>query len=135
MNDDDSRILLEVIHGNVAELPVVESWTHEQLRKHASRLDLVLERDVVAGVLERFGAGRLSPVVVQAWASFMRRGYLPGGGSEAIDPIEITYEGQHESAIADAVARLDELGDAVDGELRDGEAADLLGALAGDGSS
>jgi hypothetical protein len=59
----------------------------------------------------------------------MRWGYLPSGSTGPIRPLDIEYEPQHEEAIVECLARLDELGDIIDGELRPGEAAELLRAL------
>lgn len=58
-----------------------------------------------------------SPELTQAWASFIRRGYVaePGGGP--IRPIDIDYEQAYEDDIAETVSRLDEIGDLVDGEV------------------
>ncbi|MGN8244413.1 hypothetical protein ACTHAM_001316 [Cellulomonas soli] len=49
--------------------------------------------------------------------------------SGPISPIEIEFEDAWEDAISDAVSRLDEIGDLIDGEVGSGEAIDLLRLL------
>jgi hypothetical protein len=41
----------------------------------------------------------------------------PHRGSEPIEPLGIEYDPEREEEIADAVARLEEIGDLIDGEL------------------
>jgi hypothetical protein len=54
---------------------------------------------------------------------------LPGPNGPRLSGIDIDYEPEAEDAIVEAIARLDELGDIIDGELRPGEAAELRRAL------
>jgi hypothetical protein len=44
-------------------------------------------------------------------------GRYPQSSTTPITPIDIAFEPAHEDAIAEAVSRLDQLGDAVDGTL------------------
>ena len=80
---------------------------------------------MLQGLLE--GAWR--PEQVQAWASFVRRGYIAGPNSGSVRPIEVNYEIAYEDRIVEAVARLDEIGDRVDGEVSSNEILDLLRRL------
>jgi hypothetical protein len=57
----------------------------------------------------------------------VRRGYVAGGSSEPVQPLDIRWEPAYETAIAEAIRRLDELGDLIDGTFRGGEIEDLLG--------
>jgi hypothetical protein len=69
-----------------------------------------------------------SPELVQQWASFIRRGYF---GSEKGHrcPIEIQYDPSMEDQIVEVLARLDELGDLVDGEITDIELSEMIRSL------
>ncbi|MDT4912867.1 MAG: hypothetical protein QOC66_1995, partial [Pseudonocardiales bacterium] len=90
---------------------------------------LVLTSKTVASVLQRFVAGEISADDAQRWASLMRWGRMSDAACELTVSFEIEYEEQFELAIAESIGRLTELGDVVDGELRPGEAAELLRAL------
>jgi hypothetical protein len=74
-------------------------------------------REAAARVIESLLREGISPRQAQGWASFVRRGYASQSSTTPITPIDIAFEPAHEDAIAEAVSRLDELGDAVDGIL------------------
>lgn len=82
-------------------------------------------RDVLTA-LERQAA---RPDLVQRWAPFMRRGYIAGAHTGPIRPLQIHYESRAESAIGEVIARLDEIGDVVDGEVSDAEITAMLATL------
>jgi hypothetical protein len=65
----------------------------------------------------------------QKWVSFVRRGYVTYEHAGAVRPLEIEWEASHEDAISQTIAQLDELGDLIDGDLRDGEVPQLLRAV------
>lgn len=90
---------------------------------------LVLAVPAVRRVVDSLRSGTISPEVAQAWASFMRRGYIATGAGGAVRPIDIEFEQAAESEIAEVVARLDEIGDAIDGEIGASELADLARRL------
>jgi hypothetical protein len=58
---------------------------------------------------------------VQKWASFIRRGYVAGIGGKTVVPLLIEYEPTTEDVIVEVIARLDEIGDAIDGVVSDDE--------------
>jgi len=70
--------------------------------------------------------GQTAPSDVQQWASFVRRSYIAGTKTSAIEPINIDYEVSHEEQIAEIVSRLDEIGDIVDGNISDDELAAMI---------
>jgi hypothetical protein len=72
--------------------------------------------------------GTITPDEAQRWASFVRLGFV-GGASGPIMPLDIDYEDAWEDAIVEAVGRLDQIGDLVDGEVTRGEVLDLLQLL------
>jgi hypothetical protein len=122
---------LRAVSGDVTAVVDVERAAHQQLVDAVRQADgpLVLSRDAVASVVRRYADGQISEAEAQRWAALMRRGYVSDSSSTLTAQIEIEYDLQHESAIVEALARLDELGDIIDGELRPGEAAELLRAL------
>ncbi len=65
---------------------------------------------------------------MQARASLIRRGYV-AGGSEPIRPLDIQYEEAFEDEIVEAIGRLDEIGDLIDGDVSPEEAHDLIRLL------
>jgi hypothetical protein len=93
---------------------------------------LLLTRHAVAGIVRGLQRGDISGAAAQRWASFVRRGYLSTAATRRpIKPLDIEYETQGENAIVEVLARLDSIGDAIDGEVpTDQEAADLLALLA-----
>jgi len=90
----------------------------------------VLTATAVRHVLSALEHGTASPDLVQRWASFMRRGYIAGARAGPIRPLQIEYEPAAESAIGEILARLDEIGDAIDGDVSTSEVEAMLAALA-----
>lgn len=108
---------------------MLESCTHEQLTQAADGLRLVVGPAAVAKVLRDHVAGLIRSRDAQRWASFLRYGHAVKRGSGPLQPINIDYDPDYEDAIVEALSRLDELGDLVDGELRAGETEQLLRGL------
>ena len=62
----------------------------------------------------------------------MRRGYLVDGRrGEPARPIDIDYEAGAEKALVEVLARLDEIGDVVDGQVNSDEIQEMLQSLPG----
>ncbi len=109
-------------------MPVIVSLDHADLQAAAPGPLLVTRSGAVA-VLKGLLEDAWTPEQVQAWASFVRRGYVADRTGHPIRPIDIEYEGAFEEGIAAAMSRLDEIGDQVDGEISTGEILDLLQLL------
>ena len=91
---------------------------------------LTLTREATVAVLHGLLDHQFTPADVQSWASLMRRGYIAGQtGRGPIEPLEIEFDEACEDAISAAVSRLDEIGDAVDGEVTTSEILDFLQLL------
>jgi hypothetical protein len=90
---------------------------------------LVVSRSAVIAVLVGLMEGTLSPSEAQAWASFVRRGFIANRSKGPIRAVGIEYEAAWEDAIVEAVGRLDEIGDIIDGEVTDDEALSLIRGL------
>lgn len=79
-------------------------------------------------VLYSLLGGNISGADAQRWASFVRVGYT-AGVKGPVRALMIDYEETHEDAIAEAISRLDEIGDLIDGTIEGPEIADLIDAL------
>ena len=77
---------------------------------------LTLGTEAVSVVLRRLGSGAIDGSRAQRWASFMQLGHVPLAGADPIEPLDIDFEPDHEDEIADAIARLEEIGDRIDGD-------------------
>ena len=126
------QALRAVLRGDVSRIPEIFGADHASLRAEAAALGepLIATRAAVAEVLRGLHDGRLEAVDARRWASFVRHGHGPGL-TEPFRPVDIEYEAEGEDAIVEAIARLTELGDLVDGIIGDEEATELLSALGG----
>lgn len=120
MASDDLRKTLE---GDVPSFLRIAKLPHEAL---ATKERLVVEAAGVRRILLALQSGELVPEVAQRWASFVRCGLFYVGHV----PLDIEYEEAYEDAIVEAVSRLDELGDIIDGTIDEEEMAELLARLA-----
>jgi hypothetical protein len=131
---DSVRVLeaLEaVLQGDPRGMAIIATFDHAELRGVASevRQPALVARSGAVRVLRGLLEDAWTPEQAQAWASFVRRGYVAGRDLHAIRPLDIDYEDACEEEIAAAVSRLDEIGDLVDGEVSTGEILDLLQLL------
>jgi hypothetical protein len=122
------KAVKKLIDGDVSQLNSVRSAGQAELEESCGHLQYELKREAVADVLRKYASGEILSGDAQLWASFVRRGYL-GQGKGPLRPLEIHYDIAHEDQIAEAISRLDELGDAVDGTLDSEEALQLISAL------
>lgn len=129
---DSSLRVLQAIEAAIGGDPTAVSdlarFGPDDLEEMRER-KLVLHRASVVTVLQGHAAGLWAPEQVQAWASFVRRGRVVGSWSGAIRPLDIEYEQAFEDEIVEAIGRLDEIGDIIDGEVSPEEARDLIRML------
>jgi predicted Zn-dependent protease len=123
--------LRAALSGDAEALKELQGRSADELRAAAGVGPLILTSDAAAFVLRAYVGGMISAADAQRWAEFVRWGRIGNMSGEPTPPLDIEYDPDHEDAIGECVARLDELGDIVDGELRDGEADELLRALDG----
>ena len=135
MTVDTRHALLAAVSGDLSALNALKPLDRSQVEEQAEGLQLVLAARVVARVLADYDAGVTRRDEVQRWAEFIRWGHLPGTSGPRLSNLEVYYEPEAEDAIVEAIGRLDELGDIIDGELRPGEAAELRAALVGSESA
>lgn len=117
------------VEGDVNALNILREVPHEGVAEAAEGMELVLTRESLAIVLRKLMRQDISETHVQQWASFMRRGFI-ARQRRPIRPISIEYQSCYDQQIADIIARLDEIGDVVDGDPpTEGEISDFLALL------
>jgi len=123
--------LVQILTGDAQHIRVLKERQQSEITKVAEEMPsncLILLPEAVRRVLISLLKREIVPEQAQAWASFVKRGYIPTG-RDAISPILITYDANREDEIVEAIARLDELGDLLDGTLDDDEIRQLLEQL------
>lgn len=127
-NTPAQAALTQVRKGDVFSLPVLMSFEHAALRDAATALGvpLVVSPGAVTAVLQGLDAGVFPPNLVQSWASFVRRGYIEDPNGGPVQPLNIDYEDAWEDAIVEAVSRMDEIGDIIDGEISSHEVRNMI---------
>jgi hypothetical protein len=96
--------------------------------------ELTVTREGIIRVLVALQQKDASPELVQQWASFVRWGYF-GSVEGHRRPLDIQYDHSVEDQIVEVLARLDELGDVIDGDISDAEIQELIKSLMADESS
>lgn len=130
---DVVRALEAVLRGEPTAMDRIVKTDQGAIQAAGSAIarPLILTREATSNVLKEMAAGRVSPALAQSWASFVRRGYVEGSSErQPILPLMIDFEATGEDAISQAVSRLDEIGDVVDGQVSNDEMIDLLRNLA-----
>ena len=127
---ETSKIVAEFLDGNAALASAVYAMPQEELRKSVAGRELVLTKQAVIRVLRDLRAGRVAPRDVQRWASFVRRGFAAPAQGPLV-PLDVDYDPRFEDDIVEAVGRMDEIGDVVDGRLTPDEIDEHLVRLDG----
>jgi hypothetical protein len=125
------QLLRAAVDGKANAWPVLFAASHDELLTTAEGLALTVTVASVRRVLSAMQSGAISPADAQAWASFVRRGYVEGR-TEPVRPIEVDYDVVAEAQIVEVVAWLDEIGDVVDGTPPDAAEVDALMASLGE---
>jgi hypothetical protein len=111
-------MLLRLVSGDTDVLQSLAQVPHEELARSASGTELIVRAEAVAKVLRSLSAQSISAQTAQQWASFVRRGHFEGISSDgSIMPIPIDYDEVREDAIVEAISRMDEIGDIIDGDV------------------
>ncbi|MBT1004023.1 hypothetical protein KIH31_15660 [Paenarthrobacter sp. DKR-5] len=123
--------LVRLVKGDLRGLPMVLLADHATIREVAAAAGepLIVTRLATVLVLRGLLDGTFSSALAQAWASFVRRGYVAGSGDGPVLPIDIEFAHADEDGISTAVSRLDEIGDVIDGQLSSAEILALLQLL------
>jgi hypothetical protein len=128
---DLAGALRRALRGDASAIAEISMADHSSLRAAETSIGapLVVRRAAAVSVLRGLIDGRVSPPAAQAWASFMRRGFVEAVVDGPTQPIDVEFEAAWEDAISATISRLDEIGDMIDGEVTTGEALDLLQLL------
>jgi hypothetical protein len=131
--DNLKKAIAAVVEGNISSFSIILAATHSELIEAASKLpQLTVSRDALVRVLNEWLSGRWVADNVQQWASFVRRGYVPGSTTDSgLNPIDIEYDKDDEELIVEIIGRFDEIGDDIDGEVSSMEQKDMLRILRG----
>jgi hypothetical protein len=125
-NESMGRALKAVLDGDVAAIVELRP---EDLRGASE--ELIVRREAMLKVLRLFRRQESTPEHVQRWASFLRRGYVADSHGGLVKPLPIGYEPDVEDAMIEIVARLDEIGDAIDGVVSESELDAMIHRLEG----
>lgn len=122
--------LRAILNGNLSDLHLLRISDHDALTRCAEMLtDRTVRKENLIQALLAFRSGKITARDLQQWASFLRRGYLANATTIPLTAINIPYDFHYEEIIADVIAQLDEIGDAVDGNFNISEANTLLSKL------
>ena len=124
------QLLRAAVDGHATAWPVLFAASHDELRTAAEGLPLTVTAASVRRVLSAMQSGTISPGDAQAWASFVRRGYVETRQGP-VRPVAVEYDFSAEAQIVEVVGRLDEIGDLVDGAPPDRTEVDALMAALG----
>lgn len=133
-NPDESieYLLSEAVKGSAACVSILSGVDHKKLLGASLAVgSLYVSRSALSTVMADWIQGVISDEDVQRWASFVRRGYISGAASGPITAIQIDYEEHDELLIVDIVARLDEIGDLIDGIIDFDEKREIFFKLNG----
>jgi hypothetical protein len=92
--------------------------------------DLTIKSSAVIRVLRDLEHKKIAPEQARKWAPFVKRGYI-STDQAPVRFVDVPYQADREAAIVDAISRLDELGDLVDGTIDEDELLHLIERLEG----
>lgn len=123
--------LARVVAGDVERLQALKCYPLRDLSLAARSVGdaLILTSATLAGVVDGLRARRLEGRAAQLWAAFLRWGLLPDDDRGAAEVIDIAFEAEREDQIVEVLARLDEMGDVVDGVLSDLDLEEMVAVL------
>jgi hypothetical protein len=124
--------LIQIVSGDALHMKSVSCCEHVHILRVADDMpseQLTVTPSAVRRVLLALLGAEITAEQAQAWASFIKRGYLPTKRGGHIRPINFDYQEDHLDAIAAAISRLDELGDLIDGTIDDNELRNLIERL------
>jgi hypothetical protein len=124
---DASDVLGRAVAGDLQAMTAVQGISHDELVQAAAP-GLVVTRGAVVRVLRQLQAAGDAEAAAQRWASLMLRGYLDPGQAPVV-PATIDIDDDGEEAIVEALNRIADLGDAVDGHIDAEEYDELVSRL------
>lgn len=121
------ELLASLLSGDANTTRVLAYLPQEELLDAAREVELLVRPEAVARVLRQLSNHSIEGGMAQQWASFIRRGYFENQPADrGGKPLEIDYDSAYEDAIVEVVSRLDEIGDAVDGDVPGEAETELL---------
>ena len=135
MDHESSLVLESVLDGDLEAYARLREFDHHKISACSDQLGhcLVKPRAVVL-VLMTLQKEKRSSALISEWASFIRVGFIPFTRRGPILPINIDYDREWETEISNAIGRLSELGDEIDGCIDDDENRLLIKSLGGVGA-
>lgn len=122
--------LQKAIEGDLSAFDKLNKPTnHKLIASKETSHKLTLKTKAVTLILRELLEDRVNPILVQEWASFIKRGYFPNANTSPIRAIDIEYDPVCEDKIAEVIARLDEIGDLIDGTIAKDEIALMLASM------
>jgi hypothetical protein len=149
--------LADAVHGDLSAFSRLQNQSHEDILRARDALgELIVTAEDARKVLAALLEHEIEPEQAQAWAFFVRHGYIgywqsqpitdearreaarpgsrllalyqavPAGHIGPIRAIDIQYDISAEDSIAEAIARLDDIGTEIDGEITGDEILELL---------
>ncbi|MGI4852323.1 MAG: hypothetical protein ACRYGR_10335 [Janthinobacterium lividum] len=138
------KIIYESINGNFESFRfLVSLWNRkiiDELKKERyleDEITLYLHKETLCKILRQYKEGKIESKLLQKWANMVRDGYFDTFHMKEGDPdrwINIEYESEYDSEhdtelwnqMNEITYRLYEIGDIVDGEIREEELEDWL---------
>jgi hypothetical protein len=121
------ELLEEALSGDLKRFLSLAAIEHGKLLESSKTLaGLFLTKLAVLNVLNGLKKFNIDPEIAQQWASFMKRGYIAANKATPILPLQIEYKPEDEDSIVEVLARLDELGDVIDGSIDEAEIDNLI---------
>ena len=121
------RVVLDsVLAGGVSDVLELKRFTHNEIQDAARSVHLLVRARALETAVQSWRNGDVSDDAINQWASFIRRGYLTGVPPGPIVPLKIAYEQKCEDAMVEVIARLDELGELIDGTVSQEEKEEML---------
>jgi len=121
-----AELISKVVAGDLHAFEELLKFDPVCIDKHIEALpEFTLAKHAVRKVLLSLLGAEFNRQVIQQWASFVRHGYF-GRMSGPRGQVSIWYDESAEDPIADAVCRLDELGDEIDGTITSEELTKMI---------
>lgn len=122
--------LLQALQGDIKLFKKIFSKPHESIYYLAKDLPtIIVTGSAVKNVLEKLRDREFSPEIINLWASFLFHGVCGKIGSEFMEEIDVEYECKYADEISEAISRLEDLGDLIDGTISNQEVTSLINSF------
>lgn len=133
MNQDALQVddIQQVLAGDAARIDQFVGHSQSEIAAIAGRMtreSLTVTPRAIRRVLLDLLQEQISPEQAQMWANFVKRGHVLTK-EKPLQVIATHYQTDREDEIVEALSRLDELGDVVDGSIDDNELKQLINLM------